>query len=103
MKLSMRCLLGVAALALTAAPAAAHFSEAMFQNREQTITGTVKDFQFMSPNVYLQIETQAGGKPTEWSLISEAPRFPSLISMSRSRSASRLEVASSSTRIFGCL
>jgi hypothetical protein len=66
--------LGVgAATALAAAsahPAAAHHSFALF-NAQKTVAleGTVKDFQWTNPHVWIQlIVTDASGKDVEWSI-----------------------------------
>jgi hypothetical protein len=75
MKKLLTGVMGAAALALTAAPALAHFSEsAMFQAKETTLSATVKDFQFMAPLAWLEVEAPGqGGKAVEWSLVTEAP------------------------------
>jgi hypothetical protein len=59
-----------AGLALVAAPAFAHHSGAMFDaNKEVTLQGTVKEFQFTNPHSWVQLNVaDASGKVTEWSI-----------------------------------
>ena len=74
MKKFLGCTIGAGLLAMAAVPASAHFSEAMFQAKESTVTGTVKDFQYMNPYAWLQVEAPGrDGKPTEWSFVTESP------------------------------
>ena len=61
--------------ALSATPALAHHSFAMFDMSKQVqISGTVKDFQYTNPHSWV-IVTAAGadGKQTEWGFESEGP------------------------------
>ena len=56
------------ALVSAAAPATAHHSFAMF-NRDQpvTVVGTVKDFEWTNPHVWIQVMVpNAAGEPQEW-------------------------------------
>ena len=60
---------------LTASPAAAHHSFAMFDlAREQALVGTIKEVQFTNPHVWLQVlvPDDKGGQ-TEWGLEAGAP------------------------------
>ena len=51
-------LLGLAAALLAAAPAFAHHSFAMFdRQKEITLKGTVKEFQWTNPHSFIEIET----------------------------------------------
>ena len=61
---------GVAAIAFAAAPAFAHHSFAMFDNQKAvTLEGTVKDFQWTNPHVWIQIAVpNAAAKEVEWSI-----------------------------------
>ena len=65
----------VAAALLTAAPALAHHSFAMFDlTKEITLVGRVKEVQFTNPHVWIQvIVTDASGGQTEWSIEAGAP------------------------------
>ncbi|MBK7117492.1 MAG: hypothetical protein IPM70_04920 [Proteobacteria bacterium] len=58
-----------------AAVAQAHHSFAMFDNEtEQTIEGTVKEFQWTNPHIWVQINvTGADGKVTEYSIEGGSP------------------------------
>jgi hypothetical protein len=50
--------LGLAAALLVAAPALAHHSFAMFdRQKEVTLKGTVKEFQWTNPHSFIEIET----------------------------------------------
>lgn len=63
------------ALALTAGSAFAHHSFAMFDNaKEQTLEGTVKDFQWTNPHIWIQVlVTGEDGKTVEWSIEGNSP------------------------------
>ncbi len=74
----MRTLLpaSAAALALVAAwPAFAHHSFAMFDlAKDVTIQGSIKEFQFTNPHVWIQVMVpSAAGGETEWSIEAGAP------------------------------
>lgn len=66
----MRQLTAFVAFAVTAAPAFAHHSDAGLDMRSLvTIEGTVTEFAWRNPHVYITVETRdAGGEVTEWSL-----------------------------------
>lgn len=60
--------------ALVAAPAYAHHSFAMFDHSEKVLHGTVKDFQWTNPHIWVQLDTtDADGKSVEWSLEGNSP------------------------------
>lgn len=65
------CLAAIAA----AAPALAHHSFAMFDmNKQVSVSGTVKEFQYTNPHSWvIVVATGADGKPTEWGFESEGP------------------------------
>ena len=73
MKYRASILLG-SMLSVTAA-AQAHHSFAMFDNdSEQTIEGTVKEFQWTNPHIWVQVNvTGADGKVTEYSVEGGSP------------------------------
>ena len=60
--------LGALGLVLSGPPAQAHHAFAMFDtNREITLDGTVKEFQWTNPHVWIQLVVpDASGKPQEW-------------------------------------
>jgi hypothetical protein len=53
----------------------AHHSFAMFDNeKEMTIEGVVKEFQWTNPHIWIQVNvTGADGKVTEWSIEGGSP------------------------------
>ena len=58
-----------AAVALIAAPALAHHSFAMFDTqKEMTVSGTVREFQWTNPHSWLQLDVQDGAKTVEYSI-----------------------------------
>jgi hypothetical protein len=74
----MTTLVGVAALALTlpVTRATAHHSPAMFEaERQLTLTGTVREFQWANPHCYIQLMVPADGGEVEWSLELGAPLY----------------------------
>jgi len=59
----------VAATTVYASPAAAHHSAAMYdQQKTQVLTGTVQEFQWGSPHVWLQLNVQKGDKTEAWGI-----------------------------------
>jgi hypothetical protein len=74
MKLKAVILTSVA-VSLFALPALAHHSFAMFdQNKLNTMTGTVKQFEWQNPHAWLQIEiADANGKAAIWSFEGGSP------------------------------
>ena len=67
-------IVGVAA-ALTATPTLAHHSFAMFdQSRKVTVQGTVKDFRWTNPHVFIQLLVKnEAGVDEEWSIEMTSP------------------------------
>ena len=65
----------LASLAMAGSPALAHHSFAMFDREKQvTVTGTVKDFQYTNPHSWILIVVPgADGKSVEWGFESEGP------------------------------
>jgi hypothetical protein len=68
-------LLGVAALALAfAAPALAHHSFAMFdQKKVMTLNGTVHEFQWTNPHAWIEIDVAQGRTTQRWSIELNSP------------------------------
>jgi Family of unknown function (DUF6152) len=69
---------GCAALAVAVVadrPADAHHSFAMFDNaKEQTLEGTVKEFQWTNPHAWIQLMVPGpDGKQVEWSIECSSP------------------------------
>lgn len=61
---------------LFASSAGAHHSFAMFDNKqEKTLTGTIKEFQWTNPHIWVQvmIPDAATGKEIEWSIEGGSP------------------------------
>jgi hypothetical protein len=62
---------------LAVGSAAAHHSPAMFDaTKEITLTGTVKEFQWMSPHCWIQLlvaSEQPGAAPVEWGIEMDNP------------------------------
>ena len=75
MRISVVSAAALASLALSGAPALAHHSFAMFDREKQvTVSGTVKDFQYTNPHSWILILVPgADGKVVEWSFESEGP------------------------------
>lgn len=75
----MRHRLSIAAVLLSTIisgtqPAAAHHSFAMFdRNKEVTVTGTVKEFQWTNPHCWLQVVVVSDGQAKEWSFEGGSP------------------------------
>ena len=63
------------ALAAVAAPAVAHHSGAMFdEKKEVTLTGVVKEFQYTNPHSWLLVDVKGpDGKVTTWGFEAEGP------------------------------
>ena len=64
------------ALAIVVAPAWAHHSFAMFDVKKTvTLNGTVKEFQWISPHVWIVMTTpEPGGKAKQWAIELSSPR-----------------------------
>jgi hypothetical protein len=66
-------LAALAALAL-AAPAVAHHSFAMFdQKKIMTLEGTVIEFQWTNPHAFIEMDVVVGGKHARWSIELNSP------------------------------
>ena len=65
----------VAFSAVTAVPALAHHSGAMFDDKKEvTLTGVVKEFQFTNPHSWLLVDVKGpDGKVTTWGFEAEGP------------------------------
>ena len=65
----------LAAVTLAAAvPAAAHHSASMFaEDKEITIEGTIREFQYTNPHSWIQVVVPGEGAPVEWSVETQAP------------------------------
>jgi hypothetical protein len=57
-----------------AAPLMAHHSAAMFDNTKMTeLTGTVKEFQWANPHIWIQVNVDKAGTKEEWSFEGGSP------------------------------
>ena len=65
----------VAALAALAGPASAHHTFAMFDlTKVVTVSGTLKDFQWTNPHVWVEVVTMnPDGTTTEWNIEGGSP------------------------------
>lgn len=64
---------GIAAL-LEASPSMAHHSGVMFDQEKQiTLSGSVKQFQWTNPHCWIQVIVDSGDTTTEWSVQMGAP------------------------------
>jgi len=66
-----------------ATAASAHHSGAMFdQAKTVTLAGTVKEYQFTNPHVWIELMVpDAKGKPVQWSIEGEAPQLMARIGL----------------------
>jgi hypothetical protein len=71
----MKTLIIAALLALTAGGAVAHHSHSMFEpDKEVTLTGVVKEFQFTAPHTWLVIEVRNDdGSTSTWGFEGNTP------------------------------
>ena len=66
--------LAAALIAAAATPAFAHHSFVMFdKHKEVTLTGTVEDFEDTNPHAKIVMMVTGGGRPGEWTILSESP------------------------------
>jgi len=65
----------LAACGITAVtPASAHHSFAMFdQTKIMTLRGTVAEFQWTNPHVFIELDVPGGGKVAHWSIELNSP------------------------------
>ncbi len=62
------------AVPLGSAPVQAHHSFAMFDRANPIeIAGTVREFQWVNPHTWIQIDVPSGGGSTEWSIEGRSP------------------------------
>jgi len=73
--MKVRILVALPLLAAIAASASAHHSFAMFDNqKEMTLEGTIKEFQWTNPHTWTQVMVKdASGKEVEWSIEGGSP------------------------------
>jgi hypothetical protein len=68
MKIKLLGLAGIA-IAMYAIPAVAHHSFAMFDaEKEMTLQGTVKDFQWTNPHAWIMLSVDKQGEPEQWAV-----------------------------------
>ena len=64
----------LAVLCLTALPAAAHHSFAMFDQKKMlTLEGTIREFQWTNPHAFIELEVATGGKVQRWAIELNSP------------------------------
>jgi hypothetical protein len=69
MKMSKLLALGVLGLAAMAGSASAHHSFAMFDSRKVvTLSGTVKEFQWTNPHIWIELQVPTNGRQVQWSI-----------------------------------
>jgi Family of unknown function (DUF6152) len=76
MKLTaLAALVAAGVVCVAVRPLVAHHSAAMFDNQKtMEIAGTIKEFQWTNPHVWIQVERQnAGGAKEEWSVEGGSP------------------------------
>ena len=73
-RVSVGVLMGIC-LAVASAPALAHHSAAMFEEKKTvTVEGVVKEFQFTNPHSWLLVDVKdKNGKVTTWGFEAEGP------------------------------
>ncbi|HTO27593.1 MAG TPA: DUF6152 family protein [Devosia sp.] len=70
----LAAVLAVAAPLTIAAPALAHHSFAMFdQKKVMTLQGTVTEFQWTNPHAFIEIDVPTNGKIVHWSIELNSP------------------------------
>lgn len=71
---SRQAFLGLAAALIAAGPALAHHSFAMFdRQKEVTLNGTVKEFQWTNPHSFIEIEVPEGAAAVTYSIEMNSP------------------------------
>jgi len=67
--------LGLAGLAaMFAVPANAHHSFAMFDaNKDVTLEGTIKEFQWTNPHAWIMLNVAKGASPEQWAIEMNGP------------------------------
>jgi len=69
-----RLLAGALLLAVPLAPALAHHSFAMFdQKKIVTLKGSVAQFQWTNPHAFIELDVTSGGKVQHWSIELNSP------------------------------
>jgi hypothetical protein len=69
-----KAILAAAAALAIAAPALAHHSFAMFNQRQiMTLEGTVTEFQWTNPHAFIEMDVTAGGARQHWSIELNSP------------------------------
>jgi uncharacterized protein DUF6152 len=75
MKLTaLAALVAAAVVCVAVPPLVAHHSAAMFDNQKtMELTGTVKEFQWTNPHVWIQVNVEKAGVKEEWSVEGGSP------------------------------
>lgn len=71
---ALAALVAAAVVGVAVRPLIAHHSAAMFDNQKITeLTGTVKEFQWTNPHVWIQVNVDKAGTKEEWSVEGGSP------------------------------
>jgi uncharacterized protein DUF6152 len=75
MKLTaLAALVAAGVVCVAVRPLVAHHSAAMFDNQKtMELTGTVKEFQWTNPHVWIQVNVEKAGVKEEWSVEGGSP------------------------------
>ena len=72
--MSGRLILAIGAAMAVAAPALAHHSFAMFDQRQiMTLEGRVHEFQWTNPHAFIELDVASGGRSQRWSIELNSP------------------------------
>ena len=72
--MSGRLVLALGAVVAVAAPALAHHSFAMFDQRQiMTLEGRVHEFQWTNPHAFIELDVANGGRSQRWSIELNSP------------------------------
>ncbi len=74
-QISTRMVSALALLYATALPVSAHHADIMFApNKEMTLNGTVKNFDYTNPHTTIELLVpEKGGQPTQWTIETDSP------------------------------
>src|SRR6185503_3141269 len=71
---ALAALVAAGVVCVAVRPLVAHHSAAMFDNQKtMELTGTVKEFQWTNPHVWIQVNVDKGGVKEEWSVEGGSP------------------------------
>src|SRR5262245_5286612 len=74
MKLTVLAAIVAGALGVAVTPVVAHHSAAMFDSQKTVeLKGTIKEFQWTNPHVWIQVNVDKGSSKEEWSVEGGSP------------------------------